>query len=100
LSGSEPHHLSPKLERLSAASLSQIGREEKAAAADEVSPIVRHRASMVRLKVIAVARRWVSPRPTHPTGLAGLAAFWAVFGMVLAGFDHWVAVRTIVHQWY
>jgi hypothetical protein len=25
--------------------LSQIGREEKAAAADEVSPIVRHRAS-------------------------------------------------------
>jgi hypothetical protein len=29
--------------------LSQIGREEKAAAADEVSPIVRHRASIVEV---------------------------------------------------
>jgi hypothetical protein len=28
------------------ATLSQIGREEKAAAADEVSPIVRHGASV------------------------------------------------------
>ena len=28
------------------AALSQIGREEKAAAADEVSPIVRHRANI------------------------------------------------------
>jgi hypothetical protein len=34
------------------AALSQIGREEKAAAADEVSPIVRHRASIARLKVM------------------------------------------------
>jgi hypothetical protein len=50
------------------AALSQIGREEKAAASDEVSPIVRHRASMARLKVIAAARRWVSLRSTHPTG--------------------------------
>jgi len=32
------------------AALSQIGREEKAAAADEVSPIVRHRASITGLK--------------------------------------------------
>jgi hypothetical protein len=35
--------------------LSQIGREEKAAAADKVSPIVRHRASMARLKVMGFA---------------------------------------------
>jgi hypothetical protein len=32
------------------AALSQIGREEKAAAAGEVSPMVRHRASMAQLK--------------------------------------------------
>jgi hypothetical protein len=32
--------------------LSQIGREEKAAAADKVSPIVRHRASIAQLKVM------------------------------------------------
>jgi hypothetical protein len=32
------------------AALSQIGGEEKAAAADKVSPIVRHRASIVRPK--------------------------------------------------
>jgi hypothetical protein len=32
------------------AALSQIGREKKAAAADEVSPIVRHGASMARLR--------------------------------------------------
>jgi hypothetical protein len=51
------------------AALSQIGREEKAAAADKVSPIVRHRASVAQQKVIAVARRWVSLRSTHPTGL-------------------------------
>src|ERR1700676_2656174 len=37
------------------AALSQIGREEKAAAADEVSPIVRHRASIARLKVMGFA---------------------------------------------
>jgi hypothetical protein len=61
--------------------LSQIGREEKAAAADKVSPIVRHRESIAQPKAIAAARRWVSRslssgRPlragpvgsTHPTG--------------------------------
>jgi hypothetical protein len=37
------------------AALSQIGREEKAAAADKVSPIVRHRASMAQLKVTGFA---------------------------------------------
>jgi hypothetical protein len=35
--------------------LSQIGREEKAAAADKVSPIVRHRASIAQLKVMGFA---------------------------------------------
>jgi hypothetical protein len=55
LSGSETNHLSPKLKRLSAAALSQIGREEKAAAADKVSPIVRHRVSIARLKVMGFA---------------------------------------------
>jgi hypothetical protein len=49
LSGSETHHLSPKhaINEKTQAALSQIGREEKAAAADEVSPIVRYRASIV-----------------------------------------------------
>jgi len=37
------------------AALSQIGREEKAAAADKVSPIVRHRASMAQQKVMGFA---------------------------------------------
>jgi hypothetical protein len=37
------------------APLSQIGREEKAAAADEVSPIVCHRASIARMKVMGFA---------------------------------------------
>ncbi len=37
------------------AALSQIGREEKAAAADKVSPIVRHRASVAQLKVMGFA---------------------------------------------
>jgi hypothetical protein len=37
------------------AALSQIGREEKAAAADEVSPIVRHRASIAQLKMMGFA---------------------------------------------
>src|SRR5580704_7412981 len=35
--------------------VSQIGREEKAAAADKVSPIVRHHASVARLKVMGFA---------------------------------------------
>jgi hypothetical protein len=37
------------------AALSQIDRAEKAAAADKISPIVRHRASTARLKAIAAA---------------------------------------------
>ena len=39
----------------SCAALSQIGREEKAAAADKVSPIVRHRASIAQQKVMGFA---------------------------------------------
>jgi hypothetical protein len=35
--------------------LSQIGREEKAAAADKVSPIVRHRVSIAQQKVMGFA---------------------------------------------
>jgi hypothetical protein len=34
----------------------RFGREEKAAAADKVSPIVRHRASMAQLKVLGLVR--------------------------------------------
>jgi hypothetical protein len=37
------------------AALSQIGREEKTAAADEVSPIVGHRASIAQQKVMGFA---------------------------------------------
>jgi hypothetical protein len=67
LSGSETNHLSPKLERLSAAALSQIGREEKAAAADEVSPIVRHRASMAQLKAMGLAEPVIGPATSGRT---------------------------------
>src|SRR5580658_2091396 len=61
------------------AALSQIGREEKTSAADKVSPIVRHRASIAqpvgwveRSEIHPVGgsileRRWVSLRSTHPT---------------------------------
>ena len=56
------------------AALSQIGREEKAAAADKVSPIVGYRVSIAQQKVIAAARRWVSLRSTHPTGYSYDAA--------------------------
>jgi hypothetical protein len=45
------------------AALSQIGREEKAAAADEVSPIVRHRASMARLSVMGFTEPVIGPDP-------------------------------------
>jgi hypothetical protein len=62
------------------AALSQIGREEKAAAADEVSPIVRHRASIARQQGMGFAEpvigpatsgrtRWLNP----PYGLRGAA---------------------------
>jgi hypothetical protein len=37
------------------AALSQVGREEKAAAADKVSPIVRHRASIAQQKMMGFA---------------------------------------------
>jgi hypothetical protein len=43
------------------AALCQIGREGKAAAADEVSPIVRHRASMAQLKVTGFAEPVIGP---------------------------------------
>jgi hypothetical protein len=56
------------------AALSQIGREKKAAAADKVSPIVRHRASIARLKVMGFAEPVIGPATragsvgsTHPT---------------------------------
>jgi hypothetical protein len=61
LSGSETHHLSPKLKRLSAAALSQIGREEKAAAADKVSPVVRLRASVAQQKAMGFAEPVIGP---------------------------------------
>jgi hypothetical protein len=51
LSGSETIILrrNDVIDEKTQAALSQIGREEKAAAADEVSPIVRHRASIAQL---------------------------------------------------
>ena len=57
------------------AALNQIGREEKAAAADEVSPIVRHRASMARLKAMGFATLNASygldqPLPQHKISFA------------------------------
>jgi hypothetical protein len=95
LTGSETHHLSRQdddgvdvewmappniagrlpqeidvLDVKTQAALSQIGREEKAAAADEVSPIVRRRASVAQQKVMGFAT--LNPsyglRSTHPTG--------------------------------
>ena len=47
--------------------LSQIGREEKGAAADEVSPIVRHRASMAQLKVMGFAEPVIGPATSGRT---------------------------------
>jgi hypothetical protein len=49
------------------AGLSQIGREEKAAAADEVSPIVRHRASIAQLKVMGFAELVIGPATSGRT---------------------------------
>ena len=43
------------------AALSQIGREEKAAAADKVSPIARHRASIAQLKAMGFAEPVIGP---------------------------------------
>jgi hypothetical protein len=65
LSGSETHHLSPKRcnRRETQAALSQIGHEEKAAAADEVSSIVCHRTSIARQKVMSFAEPVIEPDP-------------------------------------
>ena len=49
------------------AALSQIGREEKAAAADEVSPIVRHRASVAQMKVMGFAEPVIGPATSGRT---------------------------------
>jgi hypothetical protein len=49
------------------AALSQIGREEKAAAADEVSPIVRHRASIAQQKVMGFAEPVIGPATSDRT---------------------------------
>src|ERR1700675_4706869 len=58
------------IDKKTQAALSQIGREEKATAADKVSPIVRHRASIAQQKVMGFAT--LNPsyglRSTHPTG--------------------------------
>jgi hypothetical protein len=43
--------------------LSQIGREEKAAAADKVSPVVRHRASIAQMKAMGFAEPVIGPAP-------------------------------------
>jgi hypothetical protein len=50
--------------------LSQIGREEKAAAADKVSPIVGHRVSIAQRKVIAAAKAmgFTSFNPSYGLG--------------------------------
>jgi hypothetical protein len=49
------------------AALSQIGREEKAAAADEVLPIARHRASMAQLKAMGFAGPVIGPATSGRT---------------------------------
>jgi hypothetical protein len=50
------------------AALSQIGREEKVAATDEVSPIVRHRASIAQLKAMGFAAAQPSLRAAKAIG--------------------------------
>jgi hypothetical protein len=49
------------------ATLSQIGREEKAAAADKLSPIVRHRASMAQPKLMGFAEPVIGPATSGRT---------------------------------
>jgi hypothetical protein len=49
------------------AALSQIGREEKAAAANEVSPIVRHGASIAQQKVMGFAEPVIGPATSGRT---------------------------------
>jgi hypothetical protein len=86
LSGSEAHHLSSKcradgtpdmaerltqevdvLDKKTQAALSRIGHEEKAAAADEVSPIVRRRASTGQQKVMGFAEPVIGPATSGRT---------------------------------
>ena len=56
--------------------LSQIGREEKAAAAEEVSPIVRRRASMAQQKAMGFAEPVIGPaRGPHRSRAMGLPRF-------------------------
>jgi hypothetical protein len=66
------------------AALSQIGREEKAAAADKVSPIVCHRASIARLKVMGFAEPVIVPassgRTRWPNPSYGLSFVTAALG--------------------
>jgi hypothetical protein len=51
------------------AALSQIGREEKAADADKVSPIVRHRASVAQQKAMGFAEPVIgTATPAGPVG--------------------------------
>jgi hypothetical protein len=49
------------------AALSQIGREEKAAAADEVSSIVCHHASVAQQKVMGFAEPVIGPATSGRT---------------------------------
>jgi len=69
LSSSETHHLSPKrfIDEKTQAALSQIGREEKAAAADEVSPMIRHRVSIAQRKMIDFAEPVIGPATSGRT---------------------------------
>ena len=53
------------------AALSQIGREEKAAAADKASPIVRHRASVAQQKVMG----FTSFNPSYDSGSGDLGLY-------------------------
>jgi hypothetical protein len=71
LSGSETRHLSPKRcnRRETQAALSQIGREEKAAAVDKDSPIVRHHPSMAPQKVMGFATLNPSYGPIRHLGV-------------------------------
>jgi hypothetical protein len=69
LSGSETHHLSRNdaIDEKTQAALGQIGREEKAAAADKVSPIVRHRASVAERQVMGFAEPVIGPATSGRT---------------------------------
>ena len=58
------------------AALSQIGREEKAAAADKVSPIVRHRSSIAQHKTMGFTEPVIGPaRGPHRARAMGLLRF-------------------------